>query len=97
MEYTNGAFNRRKRKTTQEEHLGILGPIIRAEVGETIIIVFQNLASRNYSLQANGVSVEKGEEGSKYNDKPEGIALFSSVTCFYKFMVHRLCVASCTE
>lgn len=31
------------------------GPIIRAEVGEQIIIIFKNLASRPYNIYAHGV------------------------------------------
>ncbi|KAL4608796.1 coagulation factor V [Arapaima gigas] len=51
-----------------DEHLGILGPIIKAEVDETIMVVFKNLASRPYSLHAHGVSYTKQMEGLKYDD-----------------------------
>ncbi|XP_076119380.1 coagulation factor V [Alosa pseudoharengus] len=51
-----------------EEHLGILGPVIRAEVGDTIMVIFRNLASRPYSLHANGISYGKQMEGLNYVD-----------------------------
>uniref|UniRef100_A0A8C9V1W0 ferroxidase n=1 Tax=Scleropages formosus TaxID=113540 RepID=A0A8C9V1W0_SCLFO len=51
-----------------DEHLGILGPIIKAEVDETIMVVFKNLAGRPYSLHAHGVSYSKQMEGLKYDD-----------------------------
>uniref|UniRef100_A0A4W5KUV5 Coagulation factor V n=1 Tax=Hucho hucho TaxID=62062 RepID=A0A4W5KUV5_9TELE len=52
-----------------DEHLGILGPVIKAEVGQTIMVFFRNLASRPYSLHANGVSYTKQTEGLSYEDE----------------------------
>lgn len=58
-EFTDATFTaRRKRKTEHEKHLGILGPIIRAEVGDTIEVVFNNMASRDYSMHPHGVFYE---------------------------------------
>src|SRR5215471_9591240 len=48
-EYTDGTFTTRKPRAKQEEYLGLLGPILRAEVGDTIKVVFKNNASRPYS------------------------------------------------
>ena len=39
FEYTDGTFKTRKEK---DKHLGFLGPIIRAEVGDTIKVTFRN-------------------------------------------------------
>ncbi|XP_077198129.1 coagulation factor V [Paroedura picta] len=52
-----------------EDHLGILGPIIRAEVDDVILVHFKNLASRPYSLHAHGLSYEKSSEGRSYDDE----------------------------
>nr|XP_034971451.1 coagulation factor V [Zootoca vivipara] len=52
-----------------EEHLGILGPVIRAEVEDVIQIHFKNLASRPYSLHAHGLYYEKSSEGRSYDDQ----------------------------
>uniref|UniRef100_A0A087YJH5 ferroxidase n=1 Tax=Poecilia formosa TaxID=48698 RepID=A0A087YJH5_POEFO len=51
-EYTDETFKTQK---AREEHLSILGPIIHGEVGEQILIVFKNKASRPYSITPHGV------------------------------------------
>lgn len=50
-EYTDGTFATRKPRLPQDEYLGLLGPILRAEVGDTIKVVFKNSASRPYSVR----------------------------------------------
>ena len=67
-EYTDGTFVTRKPRAPQDEYLGLLGPILRAEVGETIKVVFRNKASRPYSMHPHGVFYEKSSEGSMYAD-----------------------------
>uniref|UniRef100_A0A2R9BIJ6 Ceruloplasmin n=1 Tax=Pan paniscus TaxID=9597 RepID=A0A2R9BIJ6_PANPA len=52
----------------EDRHLGILGPVIRAEVGDTIQVVFYNRASQPFSMQPHGVFYEKDYEGTVYND-----------------------------
>ena len=51
-EYTDGTFATRKARAPENEYLGLLGPILRAEVGDAIKVVFKNNASRPYSLHA---------------------------------------------
>ena len=51
-EYTDATFATRKPRPPQDEYLGLLGPILRAEVGDTIKVVFKNNASRPYSMHA---------------------------------------------
>ncbi|XP_042313402.1 coagulation factor V [Sceloporus undulatus] len=51
-----------------EEHLGILGPVIRAEVDDVIQVQFKNMATRSYSLHAHGLYYEKSSEGRSYDD-----------------------------
>ncbi|KAM6151501.1 hephaestin [Rhynchocyon petersi] len=58
----------KKVKLEEEKHLGIMGPVIRAEVGDTIQVVFYNRASRPFSIQPHGVFYEKDYEGTVYND-----------------------------
>lgn len=43
--------------------LGFLGPIIRAEVGDTIKVHLKNFASRPYTIHPHGVFYEKDSEG----------------------------------
>ena len=49
-------------------HLGALAPLIRAEVGDTINVVFKNHASRAYSIHPHGVVYRKDSEGAGYQD-----------------------------
>src|ERR1044071_3388188 len=49
-EYTDGTFATRKPRVPQDEYLGVLGPVLRAEVGDTIKVVFKNTTSRPYSM-----------------------------------------------
>ncbi|KAK7817877.1 hypothetical protein U0070_005520 [Myodes glareolus] len=70
--YLDSTFTRRDPRGEYEEHLGILGPVIRAEVGDVIQVRFKNLASRPYSLHAHGLFYEKSSEGKTYeDDSPE--------------------------
>ncbi|KAL8181259.1 UNVERIFIED_CONTAM: hypothetical protein K2H54_050983 [Gekko kuhli] len=58
-EYSDGTFKTPKNRSSgEEEHLGILGPFIWAEVGDILTIVFKNNATRPYSIHAHGI-VEK--------------------------------------
>ncbi|KAJ8350373.1 hypothetical protein SKAU_G00255030 [Synaphobranchus kaupii] len=66
--YLDSSFSTAENKGEVDEHLGLLGPIIKAEVDQTIMVVFKNLASRPYSLHAHGVSYTKQMEGLKYDD-----------------------------
>ncbi|NOT27769.1 MAG: multicopper oxidase domain-containing protein [Acidobacteria bacterium] len=49
-EYADATFATRKPRLSQDEYLGLLGPILRAEVGDTIKVLFKNSASRPYSM-----------------------------------------------
>ncbi|HLY02032.1 MAG TPA: multicopper oxidase domain-containing protein [Candidatus Cybelea sp.] len=67
-EYTDGTFQTLKRRSPSDEYLGILGPIVHAEVGDEIKVVFKNQASRPYSIHPHGVFYAKNSEGMAYND-----------------------------
>lgn len=45
-----------------------IGPVIRAETGDVIIVTFFNRATRAYSIQPHGLHYEKTYEGAKYQD-----------------------------
>jgi len=53
-----------RRSGSREEHLGLLGPILRAEVGDTIVVHFRNETRFPVSLHPHGVSYDKANEGS---------------------------------
>lgn len=71
-EYTDSSFRTLKPRSAAWVHLGILGPLIRAEVGDTIRVVFRNHASRPYSMHPHGVFYRKDAEGMRYLDGTSG-------------------------
>uniref|UniRef100_A0A672QUV2 ferroxidase n=1 Tax=Sinocyclocheilus grahami TaxID=75366 RepID=A0A672QUV2_SINGR len=62
-EYTDKSFTLKRKLTSAEAHLGILGPILRAEVGDTLQVMFMNKADRIYSIQPHGLHYDKPFEG----------------------------------
>lgn len=71
-EYTDATFTHLKPRPADQAYLGILGPVIHAEVGDTIRVTFKNNASRPYSMHPHGVRYEKASEGAPYDD---GVAM----------------------
>src|SRR5579862_4676902 len=67
-EYTDGTFSALKPRPAEWEHAGILGPILRAEVGDTIKVVFKNNGSHPYSMHPHGVFYRKDSEGASSDD-----------------------------
>lgn len=67
-EYTDDTFTKLKPIQDKWQHLGILGPVIHAEVGDTIKVVFKNNARFPFSIHAHGVFYQKESEGASYND-----------------------------
>ena len=67
-EYTDDSFIREKPRPPEWEHLGLMGPIIRAEVGDTVVVHFLNKASQPYSMHPHGVAYERDSEGTPYPD-----------------------------
>jgi FtsP/CotA-like multicopper oxidase with cupredoxin domain len=71
-EYTDSSFRSLKARPEGWTHLGVLGPLIRAEVGDTIQVIFKNNATRPYSLHPHGVFYRKDAEGLAYLDGTSG-------------------------
>lgn len=67
-ECTDATFTTLKPRPPEWEHLGAIGPVLRAEVGDTIHVVFKNNASRPYTMHPHGVFYEKESEGASYAD-----------------------------
>jgi manganese oxidase len=67
-EYTDGSFSTLKPRGPEWEHLGALGPVIYAAVGDTIEVVFKNNTRHPFSVHAHGVLYTKANEGALYND-----------------------------
>ena len=73
-EYSDESFKNLKPRSQEWQHLGIVGPLIRAEVGDTIRVIFRNNASRPYSIHPHGLFYEKDSEGAPYEDETSGEA-----------------------
>jgi len=71
-EYTDETFTKLKPRMPEWEHAGILGPILRAEVGDTMRIVFKNNGTHPCSIHAHGVFYNKDSEGAMYDDGTTG-------------------------
>ena len=69
VEYTDVSFVTIKPRAAEWEHLGILGPVIRANVGDTIKVVFRNKTQdMTTSMHPHGVFYKKESEGTHYQD-----------------------------
>jgi manganese oxidase len=71
-EYTDATFSTLKQRSPEDQYLGILGPLIRAEVGDSIRIVFKNNATHPFGMHPHGVLYQKDSEGADYNDGTSG-------------------------
>jgi manganese oxidase len=71
-EYTDSTFTRLKPRPADQAYLGDLGPVIRAEVGDTIRVVFRNNTRFPASIHPHGVLYAKSAEGAPYNDGTAG-------------------------
>jgi FtsP/CotA-like multicopper oxidase with cupredoxin domain len=67
-EYTDATFSALKPRPAAWAHLGSLGPLIRAQVGDTIRVVFRNNTGIDVSMHPHGVEYAKDSEGAPYND-----------------------------
>jgi hypothetical protein len=63
IEYTDATFSKLK---PQAEWLGILGPVIRAEVGDTVLVDFLNRSRSPHSIHPHGLRYDKDNEGAMY-------------------------------
>jgi manganese oxidase len=71
-EYTDATFQHLKPRGPQWQHLGMLGPVIRGVVGDTIKVVYRNNIDRPTSIHVHGVKYAKNSEGAPYADGTNG-------------------------
>lgn len=67
FQYTDATFTKR---VPQAPWLGILGPVIHAVVGDTIVVTFLNRTDRPLSMHPHGVTYDKDDEGAYYYPNP---------------------------
>ncbi len=72
-EYTDATFTHRKPRGPRWQHLGIHGPVIHAEVGDRIRVVFRNNLPFPASIHPHGVFYGKAAEGAPYADGTGGL------------------------
>ncbi|XP_042593889.1 coagulation factor VIII-like [Cyprinus carpio] len=76
--YQDRDFKHPIKRGELDEHLGIMGPVLKAEINDVLTVVFKNLASRPYSFHLHGVydkmqgsfSPGTGPEGTKAEEVP---------------------------
>lgn len=61
--YTDSSFTVKASIPEANKHLGILGPVIRAEVGDEIQVTLLNKSPSPVSLYLQGVSFNKSQDG----------------------------------
>jgi manganese oxidase len=71
-QYTDASFRHRVPRPARWAHLGFLGPVIHAEVGDTIRFVFRNNTRYPASAHPHGVFYRKDSEGAPYADGTGG-------------------------
>jgi FtsP/CotA-like multicopper oxidase with cupredoxin domain len=71
-EYTDGSFKNLKPRPAAWGHLGFLGPVIHAVVGDHVRIVFKNNLDRPVSIHMHGLLYDKNSEGAPYSDGTTG-------------------------
>jgi FtsP/CotA-like multicopper oxidase with cupredoxin domain len=71
-EYTDVTFTKLLPRPDAWKHLGLLGPVIHAEVGDTIRVVFMNHTPLPASMHPHGVFYDKASEGALYADGTTG-------------------------
>ncbi|KAG9263574.1 hephaestin-like protein 1 isoform X1 [Astyanax mexicanus] len=69
--YSDHTFTNPVPNTGRDTHLGILGPVLRAEVGDILLVTFLNNADRSYSIQPHGLQYMKEFEGAQYENGTE--------------------------
>lgn len=67
-EYTSASFQTLKPRPPEWEHLGILGPLIRAEVGDVVKVVFKNNSPMVCTMHPHGLGYDKQSEGAYYSE-----------------------------
>ncbi|XP_042563071.1 ferroxidase HEPHL1-like, partial [Clupea harengus] len=64
-QYTDGSFSS---EAPRPAWLGFLGPVIRAQVDDVIVVHLKNFARRPYSIHPHGLFYKKDSEGALYPD-----------------------------
>jgi FtsP/CotA-like multicopper oxidase with cupredoxin domain len=55
-EYTDGTFTTLRRRSPRDAYLGLVGPVIHAQVGDTVVIVFRNHSRLPVNIAPGGMA-----------------------------------------
>uniref|UniRef100_A0A3P8REV5 Hephaestin n=1 Tax=Astatotilapia calliptera TaxID=8154 RepID=A0A3P8REV5_ASTCA len=88
VEYTDNTFMTKMLRSPEDQHLGILGPVLKAEEKDTIRVVFKNKASRPYTIQPHGVQYSVEQDGTLYHNELEGVVTPPPAALVRPGMVH---------
>jgi len=72
VEYTDATFLHIKARRPGQAYLGLLGPPIFAEVGDTVDVVFKNNGPLPMGVHVHGLLYKKNSEGAPYADGTSG-------------------------
>jgi FtsP/CotA-like multicopper oxidase with cupredoxin domain len=86
--YTDGTFQHRLPRPRSEAYMGMLGPAIRAEVGDKITVVFRNSCPFPASIHVHGLFYSKASEGAPYRDLAPTAKLDDAVAQGAKYTYH---------
>jgi hypothetical protein len=84
IEYTDDTFTVKK---PQPLWLGILGPIIRGEVGDTIKVHFFNRSTLAHNIHPHGLRYDKDSEGAHYLPQGRGAMVAPGQKFVYTWQV----------
>jgi FtsP/CotA-like multicopper oxidase with cupredoxin domain len=70
--YADAGFHAPQQRPAADAYLGNLGPVLRAEVGDTIRVVYRNTCPFPTSMHPHGVFYDKASEGAPYQDGTSG-------------------------
>ena len=71
-QYTDASFTRLQPKDARWEHTGMLGPVIRAEVGDTIKVVFRNNATQPSASTRTACATPRTRRARRTTTAPQG-------------------------
>lgn len=72
VEYTDTSFSTPKPIPSEWQHLGLLGPTIRANVEDSVVVYFKNKTTINTSLNVHGLMFDVNSNGAVYNNGATG-------------------------
>jgi hypothetical protein len=71
--YTDDSFTTKVERSEEEAYLGLLGPVLHAEVGDKMRVLLSNKCSLPITFHTHGLHYDKGHEGAPLDDGTSGM------------------------